>query len=139
MNANKRRYAITNPRSSRRRTPAGSPDRNLTVLLPNPCGFSTPRTRMPCLAYVDTPSRGVTLGSLDSAHTYAMLGIRGHALQRRGVINQIISPAPYLARLPRHGFNRLPGRMRCACALMFIPSQRILLLRFAFFANFAVI
>ncbi|HEY9205092.1 MAG TPA: hypothetical protein VIO58_04145 [Candidatus Methanoperedens sp.] len=30
--------------------------------MPKPCGFSTPRTRMPCGAYVDTPERGVTLG-----------------------------------------------------------------------------
>ena len=36
---------------------------NLRSSMPKPCGFSTPRTRMPRRAYVDTPSRGVTLGA----------------------------------------------------------------------------
>ncbi len=36
---------------------------NLRSSVPKPCGFSTPRTRMPRRAYVDTPSRGVTLGA----------------------------------------------------------------------------
>ncbi len=31
-------------------------------IMPKPCGFSTPRTRMPCGAYVDMPFRGGTLG-----------------------------------------------------------------------------
>ncbi len=33
-------------------------------------GFSTPRTRMPCGAYVDTPSRGVTLGDFICGSIY---------------------------------------------------------------------
>ncbi len=37
---------------------------NLRSSMPKPCGFSTPRTRMPRRAYVDTPSRGVTLGAI---------------------------------------------------------------------------
>ena len=36
----------------------------LRLSLPKPCGFSTPRTRMPRRAYVDTSSRDVTLGAL---------------------------------------------------------------------------
>src|SRR3990170_4323272 len=53
----------------------------LRVLRPKPCGFSTPRPRI-AKQYVYTPSRGVTLGFLDSAPTYCE-AIRVHALQRR--------------------------------------------------------
>ncbi|MDP3103484.1 MAG: hypothetical protein Q8M95_02630 [Candidatus Methanoperedens sp.] len=42
-------------------------------IMPKPCGFSTPRTRMPCGAYVDTPSRGVTLGAFISFHPRLIL------------------------------------------------------------------
>jgi len=37
---------------------------NLRSSMPKPCGFSTLRARMPRRAYVDTPSRGVTLGAI---------------------------------------------------------------------------
>ena len=55
----------------------------LRVLRPKPCGFSTPRPRI-AKQYVYTPSRGVTLGSLDSQTTRMPLrGIRGRAYSER--------------------------------------------------------
>jgi hypothetical protein len=60
------------PACLHQRSPAGSEPAprlcrpgtiNLRSSMPKPCGFSTPRTRMLRRAYVDTPSRGVTLGA----------------------------------------------------------------------------
>jgi hypothetical protein len=46
-------------------------------IMPKPCGFSTPRTHMPCGAYVYTPAPKATL--LDVVPTYAL---RGHTCMR---------------------------------------------------------
>ena len=79
----------------------------LHVLPPKPCGFSTPRTRMPCGAYVDTPSRGVTLGAFICGSFFAEASeIKISILKRTRMtqIKRIFADFPIRAN-PRHPRN----------------------------------
>ncbi len=101
------------PRASTGASPAGSEPAprlcrpgiiNLRSSMPKPCGFSTPRTRMPCGAYVDTPSRGVTLGAFICGSFFAEASeIKISILKRTRMtqIKRIFADFPIRAN-PRH-------------------------------------